>query len=194
MPLRLATSADVPALEALIAASARGLSAGYYTAEQTEALLAHVFGVDTQLIADGTYFVVDGPDGGLAAAGGWSARRTLYGGDRYKMAPDADARLDPRTEPARIRAFFVHPGWARRGFARQLCAASAAAAEAAGFRSLELMATLPGEPLYRALGFVPAEPVAASLPGGVTVPLVRMVRPLGPEADGRVAVRGPRRW
>jgi GNAT superfamily N-acetyltransferase len=187
VPLRPAALADVPALDALIAASARGLGDGYYSAEQTEALLRHVFGVDTQLILDGTYYVIDGPDGGLAAAGGWSARGTLYGGDRSKAGPDADRRLDPRTEPARIRAFFVHPGWARQGLARRLYEVCAAAARAAGFASLELMATLPGEPLYRALGFVPAEAVVAPLPDGVTVPLVRMVRPLGPAlAEGPV--------
>jgi GNAT superfamily N-acetyltransferase len=184
LPLRRATPADVPALEALIAASARGLGVGYYRAEQTEALVAHVFGVDTRLIADGTYYVVDDPDGGLAAAGGWSARRTLYGGDHLKAGPDADARLDPATEPARIRAFFVHPGWARRGLARRLYETCAAAARAAGFGTFELMATLPGEPAYRALGFAPAEAASVPIPDGTTVPLVRMVRPIGPAPAG----------
>lgn len=174
---RPATAADVPALEALIAASARGLGAGYYTGAQTEALVAHVFGVDTRLVADGTYYVVDAPDGAPAAAGGWSARRTLFGGDRFK-ADGVDDRLDPRAEPARIRAFFVHPRWARRGLGRRLYAACADAARAAGFRAFELMATLPGEPLYRALGFTAVERVELSLPGGVVVPLVRMALPL----------------
>lgn len=183
MDPRRATMADVPALNALIAASARRLSVGFYTPAQVEALVAHVFGVDTQLVADGTYYVIDAASGGEpAAAGGWSARRTLYGGDQMKG--NADPRLDPASDPARIRAFFVHPDWARRGLARRLYEACAAAAGAAGFRALELMATLPGEPLYRALGFEAIERVETSLPGGVVVPFVRMVRPL---AGGRPA-------
>ena len=172
--------ADVPALSALIAVSARGLSEGFYTPAQVEALVAHVFGVDTQLVLDGTYFVVDSP-GGPAAAGGWSARRTLYGGDQAKGAEDP--RLDPAVDAARIRAFFVHPGWARRGLARQLYAACAAAAWAAGFRAFELMATMPGEPLYRALGFEVVERVETVLPGGVPVALARMRRTLDAPAD-----------
>ena len=177
MHLRVATSADVPALRALIEASARGLSAGFYTPAQVEAALAHVFGVDTQLIADGTYFVVEAP-GGPAAAGGWSARRTLYGGDQMKGG--SDPRLDPAAEPARIRAFFVHPRWARRGLARRLYADCARAAWDAGFRELELMATRPGEPLYTALGFAVVERVTVALPGAVEVPFARMRRPIAP--------------
>ena len=183
MQLRVATSADIPALRALIDASARGLSAGFYTPAQIEAAVAHVFGVDTQLIADGTYFVVEAPSG-PAAAGGWSARRTLYGGDQMKDV--SDPRLDPGVEPARIRAFFVHPRWARRGLARRLYAACARAAWSAGFRRFELMATGPGEPLYAALGFTVVERVAVSLPGGVEVPFARMhrsIEPPGTEAE-----------
>ena len=117
--------------------------------------MAHVFGVDTQLISDGTYFVIDGADG-PAAAGGWSARRTLYGGDQTKSG--SDPRLDPATEPARIRrAFSVHPHFARQGLGRRLFAACAEAAWNAGFRTFELMATRPGEPLYNALGFTVIE-------------------------------------
>ena len=174
---RLATPADVPALQALIAASARGLSAGFYTPEQVEAALTYVFGVDTQLIADGTYYVIDAPDG-PAAAGGWSARRTLYGGDQMKA--DTDPRLDPATEPARIRAFFVHPAWARRGLARRLYAACARVAWDSGFRRFELMATRPGEPLYVALGFTVVERVTVRLPGDVEVPFARMQRAIDP--------------
>lgn len=185
MELRLATMTDVPALNALITASARGLSAGFYTPAQVEALVTHVFGVDTQLIVDGTYYVIDAPDGAPAAVGGWSARRTLYGGDQAKAGDAADAPLDPATEPARIRAFFVHPSWARHGLGRQLFAACAAAARAAGFGALELMATLPGEPLYRALGFTAVERLEVTLPGGVKVPLVQMTRPLADELTNR---------
>jgi GNAT superfamily N-acetyltransferase len=170
---RIATLDDVPALRALIAASARGLSDGFYTPEQVEAALTHVFGVDTQLIVDRTYFVIDAADG-PAAAGGWSARRTLFGGDQMKSAEDA--RLDPAVEPARIRAFFVHPRWARRGLAGKLYAECARAAWAAGFRTLELMATRPGEPFYATLGFAVMERVELTLPGDVRVPFARMRR------------------
>ncbi len=183
MQLRLATPADVPALRALIEASARGLSDGFYAAEQVDAAVAHVFGVDTQLIADGTYFVLDAPDG-PAAAGGWSARRTLFGGDQMKTG--TDARLDPASEPARIRAFFVHPRWARRGLARRLYAACSRAAWDAGFRTFELMATRPGEPLYAALGFAVVERVTTELPGGVAVPFARMRRAIEPPAGDAV--------
>src|SRR5919199_1811134 len=129
--LRPATPADVPALRALITDSVRGLSASFYTAAQIESALEHMFGVDSQLIADGTYYVLEAGST-LVAAGGWSARRTLYGGDQWKEAEDP--RLDPRAEPARIRAFFVHPVWARQGLARRLFAECAAAAWKAGFR------------------------------------------------------------
>ena len=175
LAVRRAVPVDVPALQALIAESARALSVGFYAPAQIEAAVAHVFGVDTQLVADGTYYVIDAPDG-PAAAGGWSRRRTLFGGDQMKGADDP--LLDPATEDARIRAFFVHPRWARRGLARRLYAACAAAARDAGFRGLALMATLPGVPLYEALGFAPLERVTVRLPGDVDVEFVRMRRDL----------------
>src|ERR671938_1998316 len=137
--LRPATPADVPALRALIAASVRGLSTSFYTTAQIESALEHMFGVDSQLIADGTYYVLES-GAALVAAGGWSARRTLYGGDQWKETEDP--RLDPSAEPARIRAFFVHPAWARQGFARALFERCLHAARAAGFRELTLVATL----------------------------------------------------
>ena len=176
MEPRLATSADVPRLRALIDASVRALGAGYYTAAQIESALKYVFGPDTRLIEDGTYFVVETDAGELVAAGGWSRRRKVYGGDQ--MSADADAPLDPATEPARIRAFYVHPDWARRGLARQLFGRCASDAARAGFRALELVATLPGEPLYLALGFAPVERYAAPLPDGEVLPVVRMTRTL----------------
>jgi GNAT superfamily N-acetyltransferase len=176
LPLRPATSDDVPALGRLINDSVRGLSAGAYDQRQIESALRHVFGVDTQLIADGTYYLVEGPEG-PAAAGGWSRRATLYGGDQHKSAPDV--LLDPAADPARIRAFFVHPAWARRGLARRLFERCRASAQAAGFRSLELGATLPGVPLYEALGFAAVERVDAMMPDGVVLPVVRMRRPIG---------------
>jgi GNAT superfamily N-acetyltransferase len=175
--IRLAVMNDVPALRELIGLSVHGLSAGHYTAAQIDAAMRDVFGVDTQLIADGTYYVVDGATGPVAA-GGWSARRTLFGGDQMKRAEDS--RLDPGVDAARIRAFFVHPEWARRGLARQLYDTCERAAVAAGFRSFELMATLPGEPLYQALGFTGVERVVLTLGDGVAVPFIRMTRAIAP--------------
>jgi GNAT superfamily N-acetyltransferase len=174
--LRLATPADLPALRQLITESVRGLSSGYYTDRQIDSALRHHFGPDTQLIADQTYFVIDDESGGLAAAGGWSRRRTLHGGDQAKAAEDPV--LDPASDAARIRAFFVHPNWARRGLARRLFERCATDAADAGFRKLELVSTLPGEPLYRALGFVEAERFVAPLPDGERLDVIRMVRGL----------------
>ena len=172
--LRLARLEDLPAIEALITRSAQELSAGYYTPAQVAALLRHVFGADTRLIRDGTYFVCEAEGGALMAAGGWSRRRTLFGGDRMKATEDP--LLDPNTEPARIRAFFVDPAWARRGLGRRLFAECHVAARAAGFHALALVATLPGEPLYRALGFEPTERFELRLPDGSEVPVVYMAR------------------
>ena len=180
MPLlRLATPRDIPDLRALIELSVRALSIDFYTAAQTEAALVHMFGVDSQLIADGTYYVIDN-ESTLVAAGGWSARQTLYGGDQAKR--ETDSMLDPTTMPARIRALFVHPDWTRLGFARKIFAECEAAAKARGFRDFELVATLPGEPFYRALGFMPLEPISIPLPGNVTLPCLRMHRSIAGDA------------
>jgi GNAT superfamily N-acetyltransferase len=179
LPLRVATRDDVRALHALIDASARALSAPWYPPELVDSMLRHLIGVDTQLVDDGTYYVVVDPDGALAAAGGWSARRTLYGGDQAKGA--ADPRLDPAADPARIRAFFVHPRWARRGLARRLYARCAHDARRAGFRAFELVATLPGEPLYASLGFTAGERTAVPLPDGLALPCVHMTRVIDAE-------------
>jgi GNAT superfamily N-acetyltransferase len=175
MKLRPAVTADLPEIEALIERSARSLSVGFYTPAQVESLLRYVFGADTQLIADGTYYVCES-DGTLAAAGGWSRRRTLYGGDQAKQGDDL--LLDPDRDPARIRAFFVDPDWARQGLGRRLHEACASAAAQAGFRSMALVATLPGEPLYRALGFTVTERFSLELPDGVNVPVCHMSRAL----------------
>ena len=170
--LRAATPSDVQAINALIATSARELSGGFYSAGQVEALITHVFGADTQLIADGTYYLIDHPERSHpVAAGGWSFRRTLYGGDQAKSGEDT--RLNPHSDAARIRAFFVHPQFARRGLGRQLYAECERAARAAGFHRMELMATLPGVPLYLALGFAAVESTTVRL-GAVDVPLQRM--------------------
>lgn len=171
----------MPALNGLIATSARTLSRDYYTPAQIEALITHVFGVDSQLLVDQSYYVIT-CDGKLAACGGWSRRRTLFGGDQAKDV--SDPVLDPATEAARIRAFFVHPWFARRGLGRRLLLHCEGAAQAAGFRRTELMATLPGVPLYRALGYEAEESVQHPLPGGERVTFVRMTRalPEGPLA------------
>lgn len=175
--LRPATRADLPRLDALIASSVRSLSVGYYTPAQIDSALTYVFGPDTQLIEDGTYFVIESDAGALAAAGGWGRRRTIYGGDKMKSGPDP--LLDPATDPARIRAFYVHPDFARKGLARKLFERCARDAAAAGFRSLELASTLPGEPLYLALGFTAVERVESQLPDGERLAVVRMSRPIG---------------
>jgi GNAT superfamily N-acetyltransferase len=172
--LRLATHSDTSGLRELIEQSVRALSVGYYNGPQIESSLRYVFGPDTQLITDRTYYVIESKDGTLVAAGGWSRRRTLYGGDQMKEAEDP--LLDPAAESARIRAFFVHPAWARRGLGRQLFDQCEADAAQAGFRAFELMATLPGEPLYRALGFTQLERLEARLPDGEMLPVVRMKR------------------
>ncbi|MGH7617070.1 MAG: GNAT family N-acetyltransferase [Gemmatimonadaceae bacterium] len=171
--LRLATPADVEAIRRLIDESVRALSVGYYSETEIESGLRFVFGPDSQLIADGTYFVIDGQSG-LAASGGWSRRSTLYGGDQFKNREDP--LLDPATDAARIRAFFVHPSYARRGLGRQIYEACEQAARGEGFCAMELGATLPGVPLYLALGFEERGRVDTMMPDGVTLPIVRMFR------------------
>jgi GNAT superfamily N-acetyltransferase len=173
--LRAATPEDLPALTRLIDASVRELSRGFYTAAQIESALHYVFGPDTRLIADGTYYVLPAGEG-LAAAGGWSRRLTLFGGDQMKGKEDP--LLDPATEPARIRAFYVHPAHARKGIGRMLLEHCSAAARAAGFLRLELMSTMPGVPLYSTMGFTPIEPTSLTLPDGVKLPMVRMGKAL----------------
>ena len=169
--LRLAQHADIAALQELIALSGRALSAGFYSSSQADAITRHVFGVDSQLIDDQTYFVFE-DEGRIVACGGWSKRRTLFGGDKAKSGPDP--LLDPATESARIRAFFVDPSMARRGLGRKLMDTCIAASQSAGFSSLELVATLPGEPLYLACGFSILERFDLDLPGNIRVPVSRM--------------------
>ena len=173
--LRLANAADVPALAALMNASVRGLSTGFYSNAQVDSALAHLLGTDTQLITDRTYYVAE-VDNEIVAAGGWSKRLTLHGGDQAKHGPDPV--IDPTVEPARLRAFFVHPHWARRGLATWLFHQCSIAARAAGFSAFELTATLPGEPLYAALGFEVIERGTVPLADGLELGTVRMRRPL----------------
>ena len=169
--LRPAKHADIPALQELIALSGRALSAGFYSPSQAEAITRHVFGVDSQLIDDQTYFVLES-ESLIVACGGWSKRRTLFGGDKAKSGPDP--LLDPATESARIRAFFVDPSMARRGLGRKLMDACVEASRSAGFSSLELVATLPGEPLYLASGFAVVDRFDLHLPRDIQVPVSRM--------------------
>ena len=174
--MRHAVVADIPAIRALIDASVRGLGVGYYTQAEIEESLVSVFGVDSQLLSDRTYFVIECA-GEIAASGGWSRRTTLYGGDQAKGAEDA--LLDPAVDAARIRAFYVSPTWARRGLARQLYRECEAAAVAAGFHRFQLGATLSGAPLYEALGFRAIERADYPMRFGLSLGIVRMERAIG---------------
>ena len=173
--IRLARDLDIAAIETLIPLSARALQAATYSAAQIEAALGSVFAVDRRLIADATYFVAE-RDAGIVGCGGWSRRRTLFGGDRG--VPRDDSLLDPSREPARIRAFFVHPAYARQGIGRALMQACERAAVAAGFGTLELVATLAGESLYAAFAFRAVERYELALAKGVSLPVVRMAKTL----------------
>lgn len=167
--IRLATDADLPVLRALMARAIAELQTGFLDPAAVAAS-AVMMGLDTRLIADRSYFVATIADR-VAGCGGWSQRATLYGGDH---SPGRDARqLDPATEPARVRAMYTHPDFVRRGVGRAILGACEAAARAAGFARVELMATLAGEPLYRAAGYAAIEAVTDTN-GAVPVPLVRM--------------------
>lgn len=169
--VRVARAEEIPQLNAMITESARALSVGFYTPEQIDAAIRYVFGVDSTLISDGTYFVAE-CDGEVAGCGGWSRRRTLYGGDQRPVG--GSAFLDPATEAARVRAFFVAPRFARRGIGTALLDACADVAWRAGFRKLELMSTLPGVPLYASRGFAKIEDVVDVVPDGTSLSFVRM--------------------
>jgi N-acetylglutamate synthase-like GNAT family acetyltransferase len=179
LTVRQAVLADVPALQALIRASVLGLQAADYTSEQLRLALERVFGVDTQLIEDGTYFVaeteVDG-EPAIAGCGGWSKRKTLFGSDH--CAGREDVLLDPKNDAAKIRAFFVHPDWARRGVGSRILEHCEAAAAAAGFRRLEMGATLTGVPLYLARGYAEGERRQVPLVPGLFLPIVHMEKHL----------------
>jgi len=170
---RLATRADLPALTALMDRAISELQKPFLTAEQIGSSRT-IMGLDTQLIEDKTYFVIE-QDGAIAGCGGWSRRATLYGGDR---SPGRDAALlDPATDPARVRAMYTHPDFMRRGVGRLILTLCEEAARAEGFKRAELMATMAGEPLYRACGYQSVEPVVDNR-GGVGVPLLRMSKTL----------------
>jgi GNAT superfamily N-acetyltransferase len=209
--IRLATTEDVPVLQELIAASVRVLQAGDYTAAQIDGALSTVFGVDSQLVADGTYLVAEagadevsalarGPrDSAVEAAtrqagsgpfkalgtqpelpvlpriagcGGWSKRKTLYGGDRWTGREDS--LLDPAMDAAKIRAFFVHPAWARRGVGTLILDACEAAARTAGFSRFEMGATLTGAKLFGVRGYVAVRGIEVPLDNGEVLPVIHM--------------------
>jgi len=176
--IRNACTPDVPALRQVIESSVRGLQANDYSPRQIESALRDLYGVDTRLIADGTYFVAEATSEGTQAeivgCGGWSRRRTLFGGDQWGARQDD--LLDPGHDAAKIRAFFVRPEWARRGVGTMILDACEAAAKAAGFSRLEMGATLSGVPFYRVRGYVALERVDAPLGEGESLPIVRMVK------------------
>lgn len=184
--LRLAVPEDVPVLRKLIEASVRGLQTEDYTPAQIEGALATVFGVDSQLIADGTYIVAEAPSaanaggestgaqsgGTIVGCGGWSKRKTLYGSDHWTGREDA--LLDPQRDAAKIRAFFIHPDWARQGVGSQILQACEDAARAAGFTRYEMGATLTGAKLFATRGYVPVEPISVPLNNGEALPVIHM--------------------
>jgi GNAT superfamily N-acetyltransferase len=170
---RLATRADIPALAVLMNAAIGELQKPFLTEEQIASSRA-IMGLDTQLVDDGTYFIVE-QNGLLAGCGGWSRRATLYGGDR---SPGRDAALlDPTKDAARVRAMYTHPSFVRRGVGRLILALCEDAARGEGFTSVELMATMAGEPLYRACGYEAVEEIVDNR-GGAGVPLLRMRKAL----------------
>jgi len=174
--IRLAAMNDVPALQELIAESVRELSTPYYSAREIDSALMHVFGVDRQLINDSTYYVAE-IDNQMVGCGGWSKRKTLFGGDQAQSAR-VDELLNPQTDAARVRAFYVHPNWSRRGIGSRILKACEEAASEAGFTMLELIATLPGEPLYSAHGYEKIGPFEIPLPDGHSLPAFHMKKSL----------------
>jgi len=179
--IRPATLDDRSEIQRLIAESARGLSREHYNAAQIEAAIVTVFGVDTDLIDDGTYFVAES-EGQLIGCGGWSRRRTLFGGDQYGSR-DA-SYLDPASEPAKIRAFFIHPEHARKGVARAIHDRCEREAAAHGFRALELMATLPGVKFYESCGYVEQGDYDLHLVEDVKLELVPMRKEIAADEQG----------
>jgi GNAT superfamily N-acetyltransferase len=174
--LRLACEPDIPALEQLIPLSVRTLQASYYSEAQMEAAIGPVFGVDRQLIQDETYFVVE-DRGQIIGCGGWSKRKSLFGSDGGRPESQ-NPLLDPARDPARIRAFFVHPDWARQGIGRAILVECENAIIQAGFRRIELVATLAGEPLYAKHSYRVVERFDIPLPYGLGLPVVRMSKEL----------------
>jgi GNAT superfamily N-acetyltransferase len=173
---RIATLDDLDALREVMRRSIESLQTGFLTPEQVH--VSHtVMGLDTQLVKDGTYFVVE-KDGRIAGCGGWSWRSTLYGGDDSMVSREPEA-LDPAKDAARIRAMYTDPDFARQGVGRMVISLCEEAAKSAGFRRTTMMATMAGVPLYEACGYVQVEPVLSAPVDGIRVPLVRMEKELG---------------
>ncbi len=176
LSLRHACIDDAPQIEALIKLSVRTLQRDHYTTAQIESALRAVFGVDRQLIEDQTYLVIEDKSQ-IVACGGWSRRRTLFGSDAFTRREEGE--LIPGHDAAKIRAFFVHPQWARQGLGGKLLSSCEQAATAAGFKALELGATLTGEPLYARYGFRAVERLEVPLSDGqISLPIVRMTKSL----------------
>lgn len=174
--IRKATADDIDELSGLIAASVRGLAKGIYDERQIELSIKSVFGVDTELIADGTYFVAES-DGRIAGCGGWSKRKTLYGASGYSDSRDPEM-LDPIADAAKIRAFFIHPDFSRHGIGSAILKACEAEAKEHGFSAAEMMSTLPGVPLYSAHGYNGNERVQVPVGEGVSIECIRMSKEL----------------
>jgi N-acetylglutamate synthase-like GNAT family acetyltransferase len=182
--IRKAVAADIPKLRALIDSSVRGLQADDYSPKQIEGALKNIFGVDSQLIADETYFIAEAKvetkseraETIAVGCGGWSKRKTLFGGDQW--ASRTDSLLDPRTDAAKIRSFFVHPEWPRRGIGSAILETCEAAAKSAGFTRAEMGATLTGVKLFQVRGYVPLESIEIPLENGAMLPVVRMTKQL----------------
>jgi GNAT superfamily N-acetyltransferase len=180
--LRLARMDDIPALETLIEISARTLLSKYYSAQQLDAALGPVFGVDRQLIRDRTYFVVEERDA-IIGCGGWSKRPSLFGSDMNSQASKAE--LNPQTDSARVRAFFIHPDHQRRGIGRAILSACEEAIAAAHFRHIELVATLAGQPFYGAFNYVVVHRFSVPLVNGLGLPVVQMTKTLPSQPAGQ---------
>lgn len=178
--IRKAVAADIPKLRALIDASVRGLQSADYTPEQIDGALKSVFGVDSQLIADGTYFIAEAKSENaemiVVGCGGWSKRNTLFGGDQWTERKDS--LLDPRVDAAKIRSFFVHPAWPRRGIGSAILETCEDAAKSAGFTRAEMGATLTGAKLFQVRGYVPLEFIEISLENGASLTVLRMSKQL----------------
>ena len=179
--MRLATPADAPAIEALMRASIAAIFPAFHTPEETASAVEQIGRLDITLVEDGTFFVHENDAGEIVACGGWSRRHKLYTGSGD--GADDGRLLDPATEPARVRAMFVRGDWTRRGLGRAIIDACEAAARAEGFRTLALMATLPGEQLYRACGFRETGRSMLTLADGTKLAGVAMERPISP-GDG----------
>lgn len=175
--LRKATFADQTEIEKLIAESVRGLSREDYDAQQIELSIKTVFGVDTELIADGTYFIAETENGKIAGCGGWSKRKTLYGASIYSQSRDSEL-LNPESDAAKIRAFFIHPGFARKGIGTLILETCEREAKAHGFNSAEMMATLPGVKLYEQRGYEGDEKIKVPVGENVEIICVKMGKSL----------------